>query len=123
MIYGLLWPRGPHIRQTGLRVYSPFADLPVPDPLLLQSYLSEDANVIDVEADGWQNQCLDRLADVGAATLICRMASAASLADALSFLAANPVQTAYLSVFSRVQAVRRIENVFHVDVDIAEALQ
>lgn len=123
VIYGLLWPRGPHIRQSGLRVYSPFADLPIPDPLLLQSYLSEDANVIDVEADGWQNQCLDCLADVGAATLICRMASAASLADALSFLAANPVQTAYLSVFSRVQAVRRIENVFHVDVDIAEALQ
>ena len=123
VIYGLLWPRGPHIRQSGLRIYSPFADLPIPDPLLLQSYLAQDASVINVEAEGWQDQCLERLADVGAATLICQMASANSLADALSFLATNPVQTVYLSVFARVQAVRRVENVFHVDVDIAEALQ
>lgn len=123
VIYSLLWPRGPHIRQSGLRVYSPFAELPIPDPLLLQSYLNEDANLIDLEAEGWQVQCLDRLADVGAATLVCPMASATLLADALSFLATNPVQTVYLSVFARVQAVRRTENVFHVDVDVAEALQ
>lgn len=123
VIYGLLWPRGSHIRQSGLRVYSPFAELPVPDPLLLQSYLAQEANLIDLEADGWQVRCLDRLADVGAATLVCPMAAASLLADALSFLATNPVQTVYLSVFARVQAVRRVENVFHVDVDVAEALQ
>lgn len=123
VIYGLLWPRGAHIRQSGLRIYSPFADLPAPDPLLLQVYLAEDAALIDLEAEGWQDRCLDRLADVGAATLLCPMAAASLLADALSFLATNPVQTAYLSVFARVQAVRRVANVFHVDVDVAEALQ
>ena len=123
VIYGLLWPRGPHIRQSGLRIYSPFSELPAPDPLLLQSYLAEDASLIDLEAEGWQDQCLHRLADVGAATLVCPMAAAPLLADALSFLATNPVQTVYLSVFARVQAVRRVENVFHVDVDVAEALQ
>lgn len=123
VIYGLLWPRGPQIRQSGLRVYSPFAELPVPDPLLLQSYLAEDAGHIDLEAEGWKVECLDRLADVGAATLVCPMAAATLLADALVFLATNPVQTGYLSVFSRVQAVRRVEDVFHIDVDIAEALQ
>ncbi|MBZ9954289.1 protein DpdJ [Mesorhizobium sp. BR1-1-15] len=123
VIYGLLWPRGAHIRQSGLRTYSPFADLPAPDPLLLQAYLAEDASLIDLEVDGWQDYCLDRLAEVGAATLMCRMSAAPLLADALSFLATNPVQTVYLSVFARVQAVRRVENVFHVDVDVAEALQ
>lgn len=123
VIYGLLWPRGAHIRQSGLRIYSPFADLPAPDPLLLQAYLAEDAAIIDLEAEGWQDRCLDRLADVGAATLLCPMAAPSLLADALSFLATNPVQTAYLSVFARVQAVRRVANVFHVDVDVAEALQ
>ena len=123
VIYGLLWPRGPHIRQSGLRIYSPFAELPLPDPLLLQAYLDEDESLIDLEAEGWQAQCLDRLADVGAATLVCPMAAAPLLANALSFLATNPVQTVYLSVFARVQAVRRVENVFHVDIDVAEALQ
>ena len=76
-----------------------------------------------VEVEGWQVHCLDRLADVGAATLVCPMAASPLLANALSFLATNPVQTVYLSVFARVQAVRRVENVFHVDVDVAEALQ
>ena len=123
VIYGLLWPRGPHIRQSGLRIYSPFSELPAPDPLLLQSYLTEDASLIDLETEGWQDQCFGRLADIGAATLVCPMAAAHLLADALSFLATNPVQTVYLSVFARVQAVRRVENVFHVDVDVAEALQ
>lgn len=123
VIYGLLWPRGLHIRQSGLQIYSQFVDLPTPDPLLLQSYLVEDASLIDVRADGWQDLCLDRLADVGAATLVCPMAMASLLADALSFLATNPVQTVYLSVFVRVQAVRRVENFLHVDVDVAEALQ
>ena len=55
VIYGLLWPRGAHIRQSGLRLYSPFADLPVPDPLLLQHILAEDAALIDLEAEGWQD--------------------------------------------------------------------
>lgn len=123
VIYGLLWPRGAHIRQSGLQIYSQFTNLPVPDPLLLQSYLVEDASLIDLQAGDWQDQCLDRLAVVGAATLICPMTTMALLADALSFLATNPVQTVYLSVFARVQAVRRVENLLHVDLDVAEALQ
>ena len=123
VIYGLLWPRGAHIRQSGLRPYSHFADLPVPDPLLLRTYLAEDAALIDLQAEGWKVLCLDRLAEVGAATLVCPMAAASLLADALNFLATNPVQAAYLSVFARVQTVRRVENAFHVDLDVAEALQ
>jgi hypothetical protein len=123
IIYGLLWPRGSQIRESGLRIYSPFADLPTPDPLLLQVYLKEDAAIVDLEVEGWQGRCLDRLANVGAATLRCPTAAASLLADALNFLATNPVQTTYLSVFARAQALRRVTNAFHLDVDIAEALQ
>ena len=123
VINGLLWPRGAHIRQSGLQLYSPFADLPLPDPLLLRSYLIEDAALVDLGVEGWQALCLDRLADVGTATLVCPMAASSLLADALRFLATNPVQSTYLSVFARVQAVRRVENAFHVDLDVAEALQ
>jgi hypothetical protein len=123
VIYGLLWPRGAHIRQSGLRIYSPFANLPAPDPLLLQFYLEEDAALIDLELEGWQDRCLERLADAGAATLLCPMSAASLVADALSFLATNPIQMAYISVFARVQAVRRVESVLHVDLDVAEALQ
>jgi hypothetical protein len=123
VIYGLLWPRGPQIRQAGLHLYSQFTDLPAPEPLLLTSFLAQENALIDIEDDQWHAECLARLADTGSATLICPMNQAGRLADAFSFLATNPVQSGYLSVFARVQAVRRSGSAYHVDVDIAEALQ
>jgi DEAD/DEAH box helicase/Helicase conserved C-terminal domain len=123
VIYGLLWPRGAQIRQSGLRLYSPYGDLPAPEPLLINAYLNGDSALIDIQDSDWRERCLQRLAEIGAVTLCCPMTQASLLADAFSFLATNPVQANYLSVFARVQAVRRITDSLHVDVDIAEALQ
>lgn len=123
VVYGLLWPRGAQIRQAGLRLDSIFADLPLPDPLLLRSYLEQSMDAIDVRDPDWQERCLERLAALGAVTLLCPMVQVGTLADALSFLATNPVQTDYLSVFARVQAVRRVGDQYQIDVDVAEALQ
>ncbi|MBB4423900.1 hypothetical protein GGD66_002444 [Bradyrhizobium sp. CIR48] len=123
VIYGLLWPRGAQIRQSGLRLYSPYVDLPLPEPLLLRSYFEEGMYSIDVSEVDWKERCLERLADVGAVTLSCPMACSVLLADALSFIATNPVQANYLSVFARVQAVRRVADSLQVDLDVAETLQ
>ncbi len=51
------------------------------------------------------------------------MSAASDLADAFSFMATNPVQSEYLSVYARVQAIRRVEESFEIDLDIAEAVQ
>ncbi len=123
VVYGLLWPRGAQIRQAGLRIDSLFADLPLPEPLLIRPYLEEGAGAIDVQGDDWQSRCLERLAAVGAVTLVCPTSGADDLANALTFLATNPVQSEYLSVFARVQAVRRVADCYQIDVDVAEALQ
>lgn len=123
VVYGLLWPRGAQIRQAGLRLDSIFSDLPLPDPILIRSYLEEGMDSINVQDSDWQESCLNRLAAQGAVTLLCPMSKAGDLADALSFLATNPVQTDYLSVFARVQAVRRVADQYQVDLDVAEALQ
>lgn len=123
VIYGLLWPRGPQIRQAGLHLYSQYSDLPAPEPLLLMTFLGNEDALIDIEDDQWPAECLARLANAGAATLSCPMSQAGRLADALSFLATNPVHSDYLSVFARVHAIRRSGSDYHVDLDIAEALQ
>lgn len=123
VIYGLLWPRGAQIRRSGLSLYSPFVDLPPPEPLLVKAYLGQGLEVIDILQEGWRAACLQRLATLGAATLVCPMAESARLADALNFLATNPVQSDYLSIYARIQAVRRVNDVYAVDVDIAEAVQ
>ena len=123
VIYSLLWPRGAHIRRSGLNLYSPFRDIPAAEPLLLKPHLIRGLEVIPIQTEGWEERCLQRLAGEGAATLVCPMTAAADLADAFSFLATNPVQTDYLSVYARVQAVRRVEDAFEIDLDVAEAVQ
>ena len=123
VIYGLLWPRGPQIRRSGLGLYSAFADLPPAEPLLVQRHLDAGLAVVDVQGPDWPDACLARLAEVGAVTLACPVAEPWRLADAFKVLATNPVQADYLSVFARVQGVRRVRDELQVDVDVAEALQ
>jgi len=123
VVYGLLWPRGAEVRQSGLQLYSPFVDLPTPEPLLLRAHLETGDHPIDLGEVEWRSQCLARLAETGAVTLVCRVDEAARVAEAFNFLATNPVQTGYLSVFARVQAVRRVQDRHLVEVDIPEALQ
>jgi hypothetical protein len=123
VIYGLLWPRGAQIRQAGLGLYSTFSDMPAPETLLVRSFLPEGASQIDLSDPDWPALCLDALARSGAATLICALSRSDQLADALIFLATNPVESDYLSVFARTQAIRRVGNRLEADIDIAEALQ
>lgn len=123
VIYGLLWPRGSYIRQAGLGLYSTFSDLPAPETLLVRAFLPEGAATIDLDAPTWRERCLDQLARTGAATLVCALAQSDRMADALTFLATNPVEADYLSVFARTQAIRRVGGNLEADIDIAEALQ
>jgi hypothetical protein len=122
-IYALLWPRGPHIRRAGLELYSPYGDLPIADPLLVTALIGTEIEPIDLDDQDWANSVLSRLAERGIATLSCSLASSSQLAEALAFLATNPVQTDYLSVFARVVALRRVGDAYHLDLDIAEARQ
>jgi len=122
-IYGLLWPRGAHIRQSGLGLYSSFVELPAPEPLLVRPFLPEAAQIVDLTEGDWREHCLGQLAHCGAVTLRCSLQESALLADALTFIATNPVQSEYLSVFARTQAIRRVGGYLEADLDIAEALQ
>jgi hypothetical protein len=123
VVYGLLWPRGAQVRQSGLGLYSPFVDLPAPEPLLVNAYLDPSHEPVRLDDEQWREKCLARLAEIGAASLICEAEDAWRLPDALNFLATNPVQTNYLSVFARIQAVRRERDKLIADVDVPEALQ
>ncbi|WP_169799622.1 protein DpdJ [Sphingopyxis granuli] len=123
VIYGLLWPRGSYIRQAGLALYSTFSDLPAPETLLVRAFLPEGTATIDLDNPTWRERCLDQLARTGAATLVCALAQSDRMAEALTFLATNPVEADYLSVFARTQAIRRVGGNLEADIDIAEALQ
>lgn len=123
VIYSLLWPRGLHIRQAGLGLYSPFGDAPAPEPLLVRGFLPEASDPLDLTRATWREECLAQLASTGAVTLSCLIAEGHLLAEALIFLATNPIQSDYLSVFARTQGIRRSGERLEADIDIAEALQ
>lgn len=123
VVYGLLWPRGAQMRQAGLYLRSSFADLPTPEPLLLMHYLEADLATIDICDDQWPVVCFKNLATEGTATLSCPIERGDLLAKALGFLATNPVQSGYLSVFARIQAIRRTVGCYHLDLNIVEAVQ
>jgi hypothetical protein len=119
-IYGLLWPRGALIRRGSLGVYNPFATLPDPERLLVADFLSEGTARVSLEDAEWRGAALSRMSERGTVTLVCQCARASLLADALNFLATNPVVSDYLSVFARLGTLRRVGETYEADIELAE---
>jgi hypothetical protein len=123
VIYGLLWPRGASVRQAALALYSPFATLPATETLLARAVLDVEGEIVDIASPTWQDESLARLADAGAVTLRAPAYATAAMAQAINFFATNPVQSDYLSVYARVDGLRREGDQLLADLNIAEALQ
>jgi hypothetical protein len=123
VICGMLWPRGGLIRNQGLDLYSPFNEMPEPERLLLSTLLTNQAVKVSVAKKDWQQPALEALSNAGIVTLVCPTSDRAQLADALNFFATNPVQSDYISVFARLDAMRRVDDIFEADFELAEASQ
>jgi hypothetical protein len=119
-IYSLLWPRSARVRRGALDLYNPYTRLPDPERLLLAEYLHEGTARVMLSEERWQGRALGRLAEFGTVTLICPAERAGHLADALNFLATNPVISEYLSVFARLGTLRRVRDTYEADVELAE---
>jgi hypothetical protein len=122
-IYGLLWPRGAAVRRNQLNSYNPFAQIPEVERLLVADYLAEGTVRISLNEGDWRRQLLETLATAGTVTLVCPASDAGALADALNFLATNPVVSDYLSVFARLGTLRRVADAYEADVELAEFAQ
>jgi hypothetical protein len=120
MIYSVLWPRGARVRRGSLDLYNPYARLPDPERLLLAEYLDEGVARVVVLEERWRETALARLGEFGAVTLLCPVERGDLFADALNFLATNPVISDYLSVFARLGTLRRVRDTYEADVEVAE---
>ena len=122
-IYGLLWGRGGDVRRATLNIYNPFCSVPDPERLLVAYFLCQDTDRLSLEEPNWQRQALETLGQKGRITLVCQLINKTQLAAALRFFATNPVELDYLSVFSRIDSLRRVDDVFEADLEIEEVLQ
>ncbi|MBV9510099.1 MAG: hypothetical protein JO303_07450, partial [Caulobacteraceae bacterium] len=122
-IYGLLWPRGATARRTALGLYNPFVELPEAERLLVAGHLAQPGLHVALDVEGWRQAALQALAAGGTVTLVCPVAPAGLLADALTFFATNPVQSDYLVVYARIESLRRVDERYEANLEIAEAGQ
>ena len=123
VIYGMLWPRGSIIRKQGLDLYNPYAEIADPEPLLIQSCLTGQARKISLDNENWRSEAIEALIQTGIVTLVCRTSSRQLLSQAINYFATNSVPSGYLSVFARLNALRRARENFEVDLEISEVSQ
>lgn len=121
-IYGLLWPRGRQIRHSALYVRSPFAQLPPVERLLVIDSLQDESCSVSVQDHQWFEQAARHLSGGKLVTLTCDEANGDHLADALSFLITNPIDSGYLRTYARLQRFRKSAGEISVDVELAEAV-
>lgn len=122
-IYGLLWARGTQVRHYGLELYNPFAELPQVERLLVIDRLQEERVLIDLEDPQWFATAAGALSEGHLVTLRCTDARGELLAEALSFLVTNPIDSGYLRSYARLHRVRRSDDSVEADVELVEAVQ
>jgi hypothetical protein len=122
-IYGLLWPRGRAIRQSGLQLWNPFAELPMVERLLVADTIGDDRTCVSLVAEDWLQQATAHLASGRLVTLTCPDAARGRLADALNTLVTNPVESGYLRAYARLQGIRQTQFLVEADLEIVEAVQ
>lgn len=122
-ISGLLWGRGGDTRRVGLELYNVFSDLPDAERLLVIAFLAKNDQRLSLNDDDWHERALERLGSEGNVILTCPLKNSNKLASALRFFATNPVESDYLSVFARIDAVRRVNDLLEVDLSIDEVPQ
>lgn len=122
-IYGLLWGRGRQVRNFSLQIRNPFAELPPIERLLVIDSLRDERLRVSVEEDEWFDKAAPPLSAGKLVTLTCRDVNGERLADALSFLITNPIDSGYLRTYARLQRFHKSDGEFNVDVELVEAVQ
>jgi superfamily II DNA or RNA helicase len=123
VVYGLLWPRGNVVRKHRANLYNPFYPIPDPERLLVITHLVNDAEKVTLGEENWHANAIEALANSGLVTLVCPVLEKKLLSEALNFFITNPIQTDYLSVFARMDSLRRVDRFLEADLQLAEAAQ
>jgi hypothetical protein len=122
-IYGLLWPRGRAVRQSGLQLWNPFNELPLVERLLVIDTIGDDRDCISLLENDWLQQTISRLGDGHLVTLTCPGNDRHLLAWALNALVTNSIESNYLRAYARLQGIRQSQSLIEADLELVEAAQ
>lgn len=125
-VFGVLWPRGDAARNHHLQVYQPYRDRGRPavlDRLLVAAVHVEELPEVDATSPEWQERYRDLLAEQGAVELVCPLADAGVLRDALLRVPLIPVDRGVLRLFGELERVSRDGESVRVKVVLKEVEQ
>ena len=77
---------------------------------------------MDVASENWIDTALNRLADTGSVILSAKENELKALNSAINIMATNPVNTGYISAYSRLGQLRKKEDRYLVTLDLAEVM-
>ncbi|MDP1692152.1 MAG: protein DpdJ [Burkholderiaceae bacterium] len=109
VLMGILWAKGHALRATALPLVNRFVSLSIDtERLLLEQWLTPQAETIDPKQAGWAELARERLASTSEAAIRVRAAEAEEFLPLVTrTLIVEPVQFDYLNVYARLAAVRR----------------
>ena len=120
-IYSLVWPRGADARGAGLSAYNRFADLVLPERLLVEALFADRRTVIDVTAPGWRDAADEALAVDGEAILVAGRDQPDAMRSALLGLALDPTDLGFIHAYPQVVGARARADKVRVEVEVPEA--
>jgi hypothetical protein len=107
--YGLLWPRGPQMRNYSLSLYNPYSRLVSPERLLLRGIISHGDPEVFFGSDHWREELALALSDRARAVLVGVRESSKALRENVLFSLVNPIDTGTLLQHPRIRGVLRRE--------------
>jgi hypothetical protein len=119
-LYSMLWPSGVDARAAGLATYSPFDDLPRPERMLIQPYLSAQTPVIRADSTDWRAQVDEALRTRGQAILTSDAPQREIIREALLDLALVPVDIDILATHPRIVGLTLDDDRTTVELDLTE---
>ncbi|WP_419912726.1 protein DpdJ [Candidatus Poriferisodalis sp.] len=120
-LVGLLWPRGGRLRSASLAAYSPYAELPSTERLLVEHLVVVPPPAVDFDEESWRDRLDGHLRKLGAAVVHCADDQGAS--QTIGQLMAAPTVVGVLEFYPRVVGVERSAAGVRLMVDLREAQQ
>ena len=91
--------------------------------MLVIETLADDREKVSVTSEDWLETAAVHLAAGRMVTLTCEEVTRHRLGEALNALITNPIETAYLRAYARLQGIRQTAAIVEADIELVEAVQ
>ncbi|MDC0189758.1 protein DpdJ [Rhodospirillales bacterium] len=120
VIYGVFWPRGRLVRESSLKLYNEFVELPDPERLLFANLSRVNPKTVQCSSQDWLEETKLVLQEEGTVIVESSVKEQKDLSKAINQLAVEPIEVSYLKSFARIIELDRSEEVIRARFELPE---